>query len=66
MLMLVVAVVVGMLLRLKRVSGLGETLATTLAGLATRTAVEVCAYIYAFMVNRMLDRPQDRIKELWA
>ncbi len=57
LLMLIVAVAVGMLLRLKRVSGLGETLATTLVGLATRIAVKVCAYTYAFMVNRMLNRP---------
>ena len=66
MLMLIVAVAMGMLLRLNRVAGLGETLATTLVGLATRIAVEVCAYIYAFMVNQMLEGPQGRIKELWA
>jgi CRP-like cAMP-binding protein len=51
---------------LKRVFGLGETLATTLVGLATRIAAKICAYTYAFMVNRMLERPQGRIKELWA
>jgi hypothetical protein len=51
---------------LKRVFGLGETLATTLVGLATRIAAQICAYTYAFMVNRMLARPQGRIKELWA
>jgi hypothetical protein len=51
---------------LKRVFGLGETLATTLVGLATRIAAKICAYTYAFMVNRMLGRPQGRIKELWA
>ena len=38
LLMLMVAVAAGMLLRLKRVAGLGETLATTLVGLATRIA----------------------------
>ena len=51
---------------LKRVFGLGETLATTLVGLATRIAANICAYTYAFLVNRHLDRPQGRIKELWA
>ena len=51
---------------LKRVFGLGETLATTLVGLATRIAAKITAYTYAFLVNRMLGRPQGRIKELWA
>ncbi len=51
---------------LKRVFGLGETLATTLVGLVTRIAAKICAYTYAFLVNRLLDRPQGRIKELWA
>jgi hypothetical protein len=51
---------------LKRVFGLGETLATTLVGLAVRVAVKICAYTYAFLVNRQLDRPQGRIRELWA
>jgi hypothetical protein len=51
---------------LKRVFGLGETLATTLIGLATRIAAKICAYTYAFVVNRVLGRPQGRIKELWA
>ncbi len=51
---------------LKRVFRLGETLATTLVGLATRIAAKVAAYTYAFYVNRLLDRPQGRIKELWA
>lgn len=51
---------------LKRVFGLGETLATTLVGLATRIAAKICAYTYAFLVNRRLDRPQGKIKELWA
>ncbi len=51
---------------LKRVLGLGETLATTLVGLATRIAAKICAYTYAFLVNRLLGRPQGHIKELWA
>jgi hypothetical protein len=51
---------------LKRVFGLGETLATTLIGLATRIAAKICAYTYAFVVNRVLGRPQGRIKDLWA
>jgi hypothetical protein len=51
---------------LKRVFGLGETLATTLVGLATRIAAKVTAYTYAFLVNRTLGRPQGKIKELWA
>ncbi len=51
---------------LKRVFGLGETLATTLVGLATRIAAKITAYTYAFLVNRVLGRPQGKIKELWA
>jgi hypothetical protein len=51
---------------LKRVFGLGETLAKTLVGLATRIAAKITAYTYAFLVNRMMGRPQGRIKELWA
>src|ERR671921_1875069 len=51
---------------LKRVFGLGETLATTLTGLATRIVAKITAYTYAFVVNRRLERPQGRIKELWA
>ncbi len=51
---------------LKRVFGLGETLATTLVGLATRIAAKIAAYTYAFVVNRMMGRPQGKIKELWA
>jgi hypothetical protein len=50
---------------LKRVFGLGETLAT-LVGLATRIAAKIAAYTYAFLVNRRLGRPQGRIKDLWA
>jgi hypothetical protein len=51
---------------LKRTFGLGETLATTLVGLATRIAAKITAYTYAFLINRMMGRPQGRIKELWA
>ena len=51
---------------LKRIFGLGETMATTLIGLATRIAAKICAYTYAFLVNRILGRPQGHIKELWA
>jgi hypothetical protein len=51
---------------LKRVLGLGETLAKTLVGLATRVAAKVAAYTYGFYVNRLLGRPQGHIKELWA
>ena len=51
---------------LKRVFGLGETLATTLVGFATRIAAKMKAYTYAFLINRMLGRPQGKIKELWA
>lgn len=51
---------------LKRVFGLGETSAKTLVGLATRIAAKIAAYTYGFYVNRLLGRPQGRIKELWA
>lgn len=51
---------------LKRVFGLGETLAKTLVGLATRVAAKLCAYTYGLHVNRLLGRPQGRIKELWS
>ncbi len=51
---------------LKRVFGVGETLARTLVGLATRIAAKITAYTYAFLVNRVMGRPQGRIKELWA
>ena len=44
---------------------LGETLATTLTGLLTRVAAKIIACTYAFTVNRLLDRRQGRIKELW-
>ncbi len=51
---------------LKRAFGLGGTLAKTLVGLATRIAAKICAYTYGLYVNRLLERPQGRIKELWS
>jgi hypothetical protein len=51
---------------LKRVFGVGETLARSIIGLASRIAAKITAYTYAFLVNRRLGRPQGRIKELWA
>ncbi len=51
---------------LKRLFGIGETLAKTLVGLATRIAAKVAAYTYAFLVNRRLGRAQGKIKDLWA
>ena len=51
---------------LKRVFRLGETLATTLVGLVTRIAAKICAYTYAFLINRRLERQQGQIKDLWA
>ena len=38
----------------------------SLVGLATKIAAKIATYTYAFLVNRRLDRPQGRIKELWA
>ena len=51
---------------LKRVFGVGETLATTFTGLATRIATKVCAHAHAFHINRMPGRLQGKIKGLWA
>ncbi len=52
---------------LKRVFGMDGTLAKTLRGLAIRIAAKVAAYTYGcYIINRMLGRPQGRIKELWA
>ncbi len=51
---------------LKRVFGIERTLAKTLTGLATRIAAKVAAYTYGCYVNRLLGRPQGRIKDLWA
>jgi hypothetical protein len=51
---------------LKCVFGMNRTLAKTLTGLVSRIAAKVTAYTYGFYVNRLLGRPQGRIKELWA
>jgi len=52
---------------LQRAFGLGATLAKTLVGFAmSRIAAKITAYTYGFHVNRVLDRPQGHIKELWA
>ncbi len=51
---------------LKGVFGMDGTLAKTLVGLVTRIAAKVAAYTYGMYVNRLLGRPQGRIKELWA
>ena len=51
---------------LKGAFGLGETLAKTLVGLAIRIATKVTAYTFGLYVNRLLGRPQGRMKELWA
>jgi hypothetical protein len=51
---------------LKRVFGMDGTLAKTLTGLAIRIATKVAAYTYGCYINRLLGRPQGRIKELWA
>jgi hypothetical protein len=51
---------------LKREFRLEKTLATTLVGLVTRIAAKVTVYTYGFFLNRLLGRPQGRIKELWA
>jgi hypothetical protein len=51
---------------LKREFRLEQTLATTLVGLVTRIAAKLTAYTYGLFVNRLLGRPQGRVKELWA
>jgi hypothetical protein len=51
---------------LKRVFGIERTLAKTLVGLASRIVAKICAYTYGCYVNRLLGRPQGRIKGLWA
>jgi hypothetical protein len=51
---------------LKRVLGMDRTLAKTLTGLVTRIAAKVAAYTYGCYINRLLGRPQGRIKDLWA
>jgi hypothetical protein len=51
---------------LKRVFGIERTLAKTLVGLATRVVAKIAAYTYGLYINRLLGRPQGRIKALWA
>ena len=51
---------------LKGVFGMDGTLAKTLTGSVARIAAKVAAYTYGCYVNRLLGRPQGRIKELWA
>jgi hypothetical protein len=51
---------------LKGVFGIERTLAKTLVGLVIRIATKITAYTYAFVVNRLLGRPQGRMKDLWA
>ena len=51
---------------LKGVFGMEGTLAKTLTGLATRIAAKVAAYTYGCYINRLLGRPQGRIRDLWA
>jgi len=51
---------------LKRAFGMDGTLAKTLVGLATRIVAKIAAYTYGCYINRLLGRPQGRIKELWA
>jgi len=51
---------------LKGVFGMDVTLAKTLTGLVTRIAAKVAAYTYGLYINRLIGRPQGRIKELWA
>jgi hypothetical protein len=46
--------------------GLGETLATTLVASSTRVVAKICAYTYAFLINRILGRSEGCIEELWA
>ncbi len=45
---------------------MGETLAKTTVGLATRIAAKLAACTYGLYINRLLGRPQGRIKKLWA
>ena len=51
---------------LERVFRLGETLPISLKELVTRIAAKMTAYTYAFVLNRLLSRPQRRLKWLWA
>ena len=49
---------------LKRVFGLGETLATTLVGLATRIAAKIAVYTCAQRINDSLGRPLRHLADL--
>jgi hypothetical protein len=51
---------------LKGVFALGWTLATTLTGIVMRIVAKITAYTFGFYINRLLGRPQGKIKELWA
>lgn len=51
---------------LKGVFALGWTLAKTLTGIVMRVVAKITAYTFGFYINRLLGRPQGKIKELWA
>ncbi len=51
---------------LKRVFGIERTLVKTLVGPATRIAAKIATYTSGCYVDRLLGRPQGRIKGLWA
>lgn len=51
---------------LKGAFGLGWTLAKTLTGIVMRIVAKLSAYTFGLYINRMLGRPQGKIKELWA
>lgn len=46
--------------------GMDGTLAKTLVGVVTRITAKMAVYTYGCYVNRLLGRPQGRIRELWA
>lgn len=51
---------------LKGVFALGWTLAKTLTGIVMRLVAKLTAYTFGYYINRLLGRPQGKIKELWA
>lgn len=51
---------------LKGVFCLGHTLASTLSGIVMRILAKITAYTFGLYINRMLGRPQGKLKELWA
>jgi hypothetical protein len=51
---------------LKGVFGLVKTLAKSLTGVVMSIVAKITAYTFGSYINRMLGRPQGRIKELWA